>query len=72
MNHVPQLQEERFGYYFLSGKCFGTLETIALPHLIWSIFYQGPVINGTLPTSKIAVHKIQDSYDVVNRINEIN
>ena len=27
MNHVPQPQEEKLGYYFQSGTCLGATET---------------------------------------------
>ena len=71
MNHVPQPQEEIFGYYFQSETCLGVFETRVLLYYLWSFFCKWPVINVTLLTLKIAVHKIQDKYDIFKSINEI-
>ena len=60
MNHVPQPQEEKFGYYFQSKTSLWVFETHALLCFIWSFFCKWPVNNVTLLTLKIAVHKIQD------------
>ena len=53
-------QEEKLGYYFQLGTCLGALETHVLLSLLWSGFCKWPVINVTLLTLKIVVHKIQD------------
>ena len=53
-------QEENLGYYFQSGTCLGALENHVLLSFLWSMFCKWPVINITLLTLKIAVHKIQD------------
>ena len=59
MNHVPQPQEEKTGYYFQSGTCLGAIETLVLVSFLWLVFCKGTVINVTL-ILKIAVHRIQD------------
>ena len=65
-------QEEKLGYYFQSGTCFGTLETHIL--LSFGYYFQSgtcfgalethitlrSVTNINLLTLKLAVHKIQD------------
>ena len=71
MNHVPKPHEEKFGFYFQSGTCLGVFETHILLFFLWSFFCKWPVINVTLLTLKIALHKIQDKYDIFKRINEI-
>ena len=60
MNHVPQPQEENLGYYFQSGAGLWVFETHVLLCFLLSFFCKWPVINVTLLTLKIAVHKIQD------------
>ena len=60
MKHVPQPQEEKLGCYLQSGTCLKALETHVLLCFLWSFFCKWPVINVTLLTLKIAVHKIQD------------
>ena len=52
-------QEEKIGYYFQSEACFGALEIHVLLSFLWSIFCKWLVINVTLLTLKIAVHKIK-------------
>ena len=59
MDHVPQLQEEKLGYYLKSGTCIGAIETHVLVSFLWLVFCKWIVINVTL-ILKIAVHKIQD------------
>ena len=59
MNHVPQPQEEKFGYYFQPGACLGAIETHVLVSFLWLVLCKWIVINVTL-ILKIAVHKIQD------------
>ena len=60
MNHVPQQQEEKLGYYLQSGTCLGVFETHVILCFFGHFFCKWPVINVTLLTLKIAVHKIQD------------
>ena len=60
MNHVPQPQDEKLGFYFKSGTYLGIFETHVLLCFLWYFFCKWPVINFTLITLKIAVHKIQD------------
>ena len=55
MNHVPQPQEGKLGYYFQAGTCLGVFETHVLQCFLWTFFCKWPVINGTLLTLKIAV-----------------
>ena len=50
--------EEKLGSYFQSGTCLGALETHALLSFLWSVSRKWLVINITLLTLKIAVHKI--------------
>ena len=71
MNHVPQPQEEKLGYYFQPGTCLGVFKTHVLLCFLWSFFCKWPVINVTLLTLKVAVQKIQDLYDIFKIINEI-
>ena len=71
MNHVPQPQEEKLGYYFQSGACIGVFETLVLLCFLRSFPCKWPVINVTILTLKIAVHKIQDLYDIFKSIKEI-
>ena len=52
MNHVPQPQEEKLGYYFQSETCSGTLETNVSLSFLWSVVCKRPVINVTLITLK--------------------
>ena len=59
MNHVPQSQEEKPGYYFQPGTCLRAIETHVLVSFLWLVFCKGTVINVTL-ILKIAVHRIQD------------
>ena len=59
MNHVPQPQEEKLGYYFQSGACLGAIETDVLVSFLWLVFCKWTVINVTL-ILKMAVHKLQD------------
>ena len=47
------------------------IQTHVLVSFLWSFFCKRPVINVTLLTLKIAVHKIQDKYDIFKSINEI-
>ena len=58
--HVPQLQEEKLVYYFQSGTCLVALKPMLLLRFLWSFFCKWPVINVTLLTMILAVHKIQD------------
>ena len=60
MNHVRQLQEEKLGYFFQLVTYLGTIETHVLLRFLWSIFCKWPLINVTLLTLTIVVHKIQD------------
>ena len=60
MNHVPKPQEEKLCYYFQSWTCLGVFETHVLLCFLRSFLCKWPVINVTLLTLKIAVHKIQD------------
>ena len=53
MNHVPQLKEEKRGYFFQSVACLKTLETRSLLRFLRSIFCKWPVTNVTLLTLKI-------------------
>ena len=71
MNHIPPPQEEKLGYYFQSVTCLGVFKTLVLLCFLWLFFYKWPVINVTLLTLKIAVHKIQDLYDIFKRLNGI-
>ena len=59
MNHVPQPQEEKLGYYFQPGTWLGAIEIRVLVSFLWLVFCKGTVINVTL-ILKIAVHRIQD------------
>ena len=59
MNHVPQPQEKKLGYYFQPGTCLGAIETHVLVSFLWLVFCKGTVINVTL-ILKIAVDRIQD------------
>ena len=52
MNHVPQPQEEKLGYYFQSETCPGALETHIFLSFLWSVVCKRPVINVTLITLK--------------------
>ena len=38
MNHVPQPQEEKLGYYIQSGTCLGAIETLILVSFLWLLF----------------------------------
>ena len=69
MNHGPQLQEEKLGYCFQFGACLGVFETHVLLFFFGHFFCKWPVINVTLLTLKIAVHKIQD-YTPVGRTSD--
>ena len=71
MNQAPQPREENLGYYFQSRTCLGVFETYVLLRFLLSFFCKWPVIDTTLLTLKIAVHKIQDLYDISKSINEI-
>ena len=53
MNHVPQPQEEKVGYYFQSETCPVALESHVFLSFLWSVVYKRFVINVTLITSKI-------------------
>ena len=57
MNHVPQPQEEKLGYYFQSETCPGALETHAFLRFHRSVVCKRPVINVTLMTLKIQTKK---------------
>ena len=35
MNHAPQPQEEKLGYYFQSGTCLGAIETHNVVSFLW-------------------------------------
>ena len=59
MNHIPQPQEEKFGYYFKPGTCLGAIVIHVLVSFLWLVFCKGTVINVTL-ILKIAEHKIQN------------
>ena len=52
MNHVPQPQEEKLGYYFQSETHPGALETHVFLSVLWSVVCKRPVINVTLITLK--------------------
>ena len=71
MKHIPKPQKEILGYYFQSGTCLGVFKTHVSLCFRWSFFCKWPVINVTLLTLKIAVHKIQDLYHFFKSINEI-
>ena len=60
MNHVPQPQEEKFGYCFQSGACLGVFGAHVLLCFPRSFFCKWPVINVILLPLKLAVHKIKD------------
>ena len=53
MNHAPQPQENKLGYYFQSETCLGTLETLDFLSFPWSVVCKRPVINVTLIPLKI-------------------
>ena len=57
MNHVPQPQEEKIGYYFQSETCPGTLETHVFSKFSLSVVCKMTVINDTLITLKIPTKK---------------
>ena len=57
MNHVPQPQEEKLGYYFQSETSPGALEILALLSFLWSVVCKRPVINVTLITLKISTKR---------------
>ena len=57
MNHVPQPQEEKLGYYFQSETCPGALEIYVFLSFLRSVVCKRPVINGTLITLKIPTKK---------------
>ena len=59
MNHVPQPQEEKFGYYFQPRTCLGAIETHVLVSFLWLVYSKGTVINVTL-ILRIAVHRVKD------------
>ena len=48
MNHLPQPQEEKLGYYFQSGTCLGANKTHVLVSFLWFVFCKRTVINVTL------------------------
>ena len=52
MNHVPQPQEEKLGYYIQSRTCPGALETLVFLSFLWSVVCKWPVIIVTLITLK--------------------
>ena len=52
MNHVPQHQEEKLGYYFQSERCPWDLETHVFLSFLSSVVCKSPVINVTLIISK--------------------
>ena len=60
MNHVPQPQEEKLGYYFQPETGLRVFKPHVLLSFLWSFFCKWPVLNATLLTLKIAVNKIQD------------
>ena len=68
MNHVPEPQEERLGYYFQSQSCPEALETHVFLSFLWSVVGKKPVISVTLITLKY------QQKDKTNRIfsNSIN
>ena len=35
MNHAPQPQEEKLGYYFQYGTCLGAIETHNVVSFLW-------------------------------------
>ena len=53
MNHDPQPQEEKLGYYFQSETCPGALETHVFRSFHRSVVCKRPVVNDTLLTLKI-------------------
>ena len=57
MNHDPQPQEEKLGYYFQSETCLWALETHIFLRFLWSVVFKRPVINVTLLTLKIPTKK---------------
>ena len=57
MNHVPQPQEEKLGYYFQSETCLGALESHVFLRFLRSVVCKRPVINATLITLKIPTKK---------------
>ena len=59
MNHVPQPQEDKLGYYCQPGTCLGAIKTHVLVSFLWLVFCRGTVVNVTL-ILKITVHRIQD------------
>ena len=63
MNHVPQPQEEKLGYYFQSETYPGALETHVCLGFLRSVVCKRPVINVTLITLKIPT-KRQDQLDI--------
>ena len=52
MNHVPQPQEEKLGYYFQTKTCPLALETHVSLSFLWSVVCKRPVINVILITLK--------------------
>ena len=70
MNHVPQPQEEKLGYYFQSETCPRALESHVFLSLLWSDVCKRPVINVTLVTLKYQ-QKDKTNRIFSNSINEI-
>ena len=54
MNHVPQPQEEKLGYFFQAETYLVALETLDLLRFLRSVVCKWPVINVTLLTLNIA------------------
>ena len=54
---IPNPMNKTFATIFSEGHVFGTLETCVVLSFLWSIFGKWPVINVTLHTLKLVVHK---------------
>ena len=70
MNHVFQPKEEKTWLLFSVRTCLGTLETNVLRSFFGHFFCKGLIINVTLLTLKISVHKIKTSRIFSNSNNE--
>ena len=70
MNHVPQPQEEKLGYYFQLETWPGALESHVFLSFIWSVVCKRPVINVTLITLNTN-KKDKTNRIFFNSINEI-
>ena len=67
MNHVPQPQEEKLGYYFQSKTCPGALETHVFLSFHWSVVCNQCYHNNIKNTNK----KDKTNKILSSSINEI-